>query len=211
MKNIRFHLGFISLAILVTCLYLFAPIMSFIEPLLFLKAELTGAYSNYLIFSSFEDTYYKGNEWWRLITPIFIHFSITHLVFNCLWIFVLGQQIELKDGKIVFVLLMIISAVIGNYAQFLDQGAHLFGGLSGCVYGLFGYAMTIEFQEQKIRYGLPPSIYIFMLAWLVMGFAGVLRLFGFGEIANFAHLGGLASGVFFGMLLIMFNKITFLR
>jgi len=106
---------------------------------------------------------------------------------------------------------MLISAVIGNYAQFLDQGAHLFGGLSGCVYGLFGYAMTIEFQEQKIRYGLPPSIYIFMLAWLVMGFAGVLRLFGFGEIANFAHLGGLASGVFFGMLLIMFNKITFLR
>ena len=148
--------------------------MTFIEPLLFLKAELTGAYSKYLVFGSFSDTYIQGNEWWRLITPIFIHFSLTHLIFNCLWVFVLGQQIELKDGKLVFILLMLISAAVGNYSQYLDQGAHLFGGLSGCVYVLFGYAMIVEFQEQKIKYGLPPSMYIFMLAWLVMGFLGVL-------------------------------------
>jgi GlpG protein len=185
--------------------------MTFIEPLLFLKAELTGAYSKYLVFGSFSDTYIQGNEWWRLITPIFIHFSLTHLIFNCLWVFVLGQQIELKDGKLVFILLMLISAAVGNYSQYLDQGAHLFGGLSGCVYGLFGYAMVVEFQEQKIRYGLPPSMYIFMLAWLVMGFMGILKLFGFGEIANFAHLGGLASGIFFAMILVMYKKTTLLR
>jgi GlpG protein len=79
------------------------------------------------------------------------------------------------------------------------------------VYGLFGYAMVVEFQEQKIRYGLPPSIYMFMLAWLVMGFMGILKLFGFGEIANFAHLGGLASGIFFAMILVMYKKTTLLR
>jgi GlpG protein len=52
-------------------------------------------------------------------------------------------------------------------------------------------------------------MYIFMLAWLVMGFMGVLKLFGFGEIANFAHLGGLASGIFFGMLLVIGKKIKY--
>ena len=56
-----------------------------------------------------------------------------------------------------------------------------------------------------------PSMYIFMLAWLVMGFMGILRLFGFGEIANFAHLGGLASGIFFAMILVMYKKTTLLR
>lgn len=45
-----------------------------------------------------------------------------------------------------------------------------------------------------------------MIAWLVMGFLGVLRLFGFGEIANFAHLGGLISGVFFAMIIIIFKN-----
>ena len=71
--------------------------------------------------------------------------------------------------------------------------------------------MIVEFQQQKIKYGLPPSMYIFMLAWLVLGFMGVLKLFGFGEIANFAHLGGLASGILFGMILIMFKKTTLLQ
>jgi GlpG protein len=52
---------------------------------------------------------------------------------------------------------------------------------------------------------------MFMLAWLVMGFMGILKLFGFGEIANFAHLGGLASGIFFAMILVMYKKTTLLR
>jgi GlpG protein len=40
-----------------------------------------------------------------------------------------------------------------------------------------------------------------MIIWLALGFMGVLELFGFGSIANYAHLGGLISGLIFGMLI----------
>jgi GlpG protein len=39
-----------------------------------------------------------------------------------------------------------------------------------------------------------------MLVWLILGFLGMLTLFGFGNVANFAHLGGLISGIIFAMI-----------
>ena len=49
-------------------------------------------------------------------------------------------------------------------------------------------------------------IYIFMIVWLLLGFLGVLEIFGFGSIANYAHLGGLISGLIFGMLVKILGK-----
>ena len=185
----------ILIASLVTFLSGFGNLISIIEPFSFLKFEISDSYSRYINFSTFENTYLINNEWWRLFAPVFIHFSLIHLVFNCLWIYVLGQQIEKIDGKILFITLIIFCGICGNYAQFISTGPSLFGGLSGCVYGMFGYTMITEFQKSRIIYGLPPAIYIFMIAWLVLGFIGVLSLFGLGNIANFAHLGGLIAGV----------------
>ena len=69
--------------------------------------------------------------------------------------------------------------------------------------------MITEFQKSRIIYGLPPAIYIFMIAWLVLGFIGVLSLFGLGNIANFAHLGGLIAGIIMAMVVTMFEKSTY--
>ena len=199
----------ILIASLVTFLSGFGNLISIIEPFSFLKFEISDSYSRYINFSTFENTYLINNEWWRLFAPVFIHFSLIHLVFNCLWIYVLGQQIEKIDGKILFITLIIFSGICGNYAQFISTGPSLFGGLSGCVYGMFGYTMITEFQKSRIIYGLPPAIYIFMIAWLVLGFIGVLSLFGLGNIANFAHLGGLIAGIIMAMVVTMFEKSTY--
>ena len=61
-------------------------------------------------YSTFNYTYLEESEWWRLISPIFMHFSIAHLAFNCLWIYVLGEKIEMIDGKITFF----------NYSYFIN-------------------------------------------------------------------------------------------
>jgi hypothetical protein len=46
----------------------------------------------------------------------------------------------------------------------------------------------------------PPALFLFMIAWLLLGFIVVLDLFGFGSVANYAHLGGLISGILFAMI-----------
>jgi GlpG protein len=84
--------------------------------------------------------------------------------------------------------------------QYFFSGPSLFGGLSGVIYGMLGYCMIIELETKSYRYGLPPAIYLFMIIWLLLGFMGILTLFGFGNVANFAHLGGLISGIIFAII-----------
>ena len=190
----------ILISILIAFLSNYGSMLAFIEPLTFIKIDLSSYQSSYINFYSLEHTYLDNNEWWRLVTPMLIHFSLTHLVFNCLWIYVLGSKIENIDGYITFFNLVIFSSIASNLAQYIFGGPSLFGGLSGVIYGLLGYCMIIEFETKHERYDLPPALYMFMLVWLIFGFLGILSLFGFGSVANFAHLGGLISGIIFGMI-----------
>jgi len=197
----------ILISILVAFFSNYGSVLVLIEPLTFIKIDL-GSYKNgYVSFNSFETTFMQNNEWWRLITPMFIHFSLTHLVFNCLWIYVLGSKIEQIDGHITFINLVIFSSIISNLAQHFFGESALFGGLSGVIYGLLGYCMIIEIDTKQERYDLPPALYLFMLIWLILGFLGILNLFGFGNVANYAHLGGLISGIIFAMI----TRYVFIR
>ena len=197
----------ILISILVAFFSNYGSVLALIEPLTFIIVDL-GSYKNgYVSFNSFETTYMQNNEWWRLITPMFIHFSLTHLVFNCLWVYVLGSKIEQIDGHITFINLVIFSSIISNLAQHFFGESALFGGLSGVIYGLLGYCMIIEIDTKQERYDLPPALYLFMLIWLILGFLGILNLFGFGNVANYAHLGGLISGIIFAMI----TRYVFIR
>jgi GlpG protein len=180
----------IALAIFFTLFTNFG-LNNFLEPLLFIKTNLN---------SSFENTYLINNEWWRLITPTFLHFSITHLVFNCLWIYILGSRIEKLDGLSIFLFIFILTGILSNAGQFFWTQQYLFGGLSGAVYGLLGYCFIIELDGRHGRYGLPEALYLFMFIWLLVGFTGALSFFGFGNVANTAHLVGMIAGFIIGLI-----------
>jgi GlpG protein len=197
----------ILISILIAFLSNYGSVLAFIDPFTFIKIDLGSYQKGYVSFNSLETTYIQNNEWWRLITPMFIHFSLTHLVFNCLWIYVLGTKIEQIDGHITFINLVIFSSIISNLAQHFFGGSSLFGGLSGVIYGLLGYCMIIEMDTKQDRYDLPPALYLFMLIWLILGFLGILNIFGFGNVANYAHLGGLISGIIFAMI----TRYVFIR
>ena len=47
---------------------------------------------------------------------------------------------------------------------------------------------------------MPNALYIFMFIWLLIGFTGILSIFGFGNVANIAHLVGMIAGFIFGLI-----------
>ena len=181
------YIFIIAIAVLLSFITNFG-FSSLLEPFLFLKSSGSNLYP------SFQNTYLSSQEWWRLITPTFLHFSLTHLIFNCLWIYVLGSKIEIIDGRGVFLSLFLISGLSSNLGQYFITGDYLFGGLSGAVYGLLGYCFLLDLDNRGQRYDLPNALYLFMFFWLLIGFTGILGVFGFGNIANIAHLVGLICG-----------------
>ena len=194
----NFHIPIIIVSILLALISNFGSLIAIIEPLTFTILNISN--QGFVSVSTFEQTYFLENQWWRLISPMFIHFSFAHLAFNCLWIYILGEKIERVDNSIIFLMLIIFSSICSNYLQFLWTGSSLFGGLSGVIYGLIGYCMILEMDANFDRYQLPSGLYLFMIVWLILGFMGILELFGFGSVANFAHLGGLVSGILFAII-----------
>lgn len=135
-------------------------------------------------------------QWWRLATPAFMHFSELHLIFNLLWIWVVGQRIELLQGRWVLLLLVLVSAMLSNLAQFMISGP-MFGGMSGVVYAVLAYTWLWDKRGFRPVFGLPPALMGFMLLWLVLGYTGMLQMFGMAAVANTAHLVGLLVGLMF--------------
>jgi membrane associated rhomboid family serine protease len=133
---------------------------------------------------------------WTLVTYMFLHGSIWHLLFNMLGLYFFGPRLELELGGRDFLLLYFISGVVGALFSFLTPYSAIIGA-SGGVFGvLIGFA----------RYWPRERIYIWMILplearWLVVIIAGLSLLGGFGGggegIAHFAHLGGFAGGFLF--------------
>lgn len=140
-------------------------------------------------------------QWWRLITPIFIHFGILHLAFNALWYWELGRRIELRSGSFWLLALTLLFALVSNMSQWLVSGSTaLFGGLSGVLYGLLGYYWLYQKLSPSVYFDLPTGVVIMMLGWLLLCLSGVVTMLGFGAIANAAHVGGLVIGCVCGAI-----------
>ena len=201
----NFHIPIIIASILIAFLSNFGSVIILIEPFTFTQFNITNL--GYFSAHSFDQTFIENNQWWRLVSPMFLHFSFAHLAFNCLWIYILGEKIERIDGSLTFITIVIFTAVSSNSLQYFWNGSSLFGGLSGVIYGLLGFCMIVEMDSSHDVYDIPPGLYMFMIIWMILGFIGVLELFGFGSVANFAHLGGLVSGIILAMILRTINLI----
>jgi GlpG protein len=134
-------------------------------------------------------------EIWRLLTPIFLHFHILHILFNLLWLRDLGSMIEARQNTGRLAVLVLVLAAGSNLAQFLATGYAGFGGMSGVVYGLFGYVwIKGKFDPGSGLFMQPVNVAI-MMVWFFLCFTGLL-----GPIANGAHTAGLVMGAAWGYL-----------
>jgi GlpG protein len=154
---------------------------------------------DYIYFSYLNDTVASG-QWWRLLTPMLIHFGILHLAMNTLWFWELGRRIEARQGPWMLLGLTLLFSLAANVAQYLHAGPSLFGGLSGVLYGLLGHCWIFQRLAPTPAYRLPPGVLVMMLAWLLICMTGIFELLQFGAIANAAHVGGLLAGCLTGLL-----------
>jgi len=134
----------------------------------------------------------SGGQVWRLITPDFLHFSWSHLIFNSVMMWFLGSQIEWMDGRGRLLILFVVTSVVSNGFQYLVSGP-LFGGLSGVVYGILAYCWLS--QRRRPRFQFPPALVTFALLWMVIGYTPLPEMIGVGRMANEAHLGGFLAGL----------------
>ncbi len=152
-----------------------------------------------IVFGTFSEAMAAG-QYWRLITPIFIHFGLFHIAFNGLWLWEFGRRVEMVAGTVHFVLLVAVAGVISNLSQYLWSGPSLFGGMSGVLYALLGYIWIRHYLAPHPLLELPRGILGFMLFWLVLCMSGLVDLVFGGSIANAAHVSGLLAGMFLGGL-----------
>lgn len=142
----------------------------------------------------------QSGELWRSITPIFIHYDLMHILFNMLLFYPLAGLIESRRGSHLLGILVIVIAFVSNVGEYLISHQPWFGGMSGVVYGLFGYIWIRMLRHPEEGLRVHSNLIMILMVWLVLGFSGALRMFGM-DIANWAHLFGLLAGVGLAMLL----------
>ena len=169
--------------------YLNAP-MEWLSTLTYTNFRVSG---QQLVFIGTEGQY------WRLLTPIFLHFGWMHIVFNSLWVWELGGKLELCLGPWALLALVVVLGVSSNSGQYLVGGSALFGGMSGVVYGLLGFSLVYGRLRSVPLLAVPNGLVIFMVGWLIFCMVAPTEILGFGSIANTAHLVGLVVGCTLGL------------
>jgi len=131
---------------------------------------------------------------WRLITPVFIHFGAMHLIFNMLVLRDLGGIVEMCQGTKKLAILVLVLAVGSNLGQYM-LGVVYFGGMSGVLYGLFGYIWIRGQSDPASGLVLSQMTITIMLIWFVLCLTGLL-----GNVANGTHAVGLVMGMIWGSI-----------
>jgi GlpG protein len=156
----------------------------------------------------------KQGQLYRTFTPVLLHGSVLHILFNMLWLYVLMKQIEVKIGVIRTLLLAIIIGITSNTAQYLMSGP-FFVGVSGIIVGLATFTWSRIKKTPWEGYLLSKTVMFFLLIYvlaLVLVGLGVF-LFNLSShkditfgIANTAHVVGGVIGIVLGRLKLFRRK-----
>ncbi|HMP88626.1 MAG TPA: rhomboid family intramembrane serine protease [Kiritimatiellia bacterium] len=136
----------------------------------------------------------RNGEVWRLVTPIFVHFNLLHILFNMMWLRDLGSAVEHLRRIRFYLLFILIVSIASNVGQFYMSGPG-FGGMSGVVYALLGYVWMQSRFNPWSGFVLHSMTVQMMLVWFFLCLSGLV-----GNIANTAHAVGLAAGIVWGYI-----------
>lgn len=138
----------------------------------------------------------QAGQVWRLVTHMFLHLSLIHLVVNMYSLYVLGTQIETFIGRWKFLIIFMISGICGGLLSAIAIPDNVIsGGASGAIFGLAGALLYFGYHYRTyLGSALKSQIIPVILINLGIGFI-------IPGIDNMAHIGGLIGGVLTTMAL----------
>jgi rhomboid protease GluP len=146
--------------------------------------KISGMGINYLI---------ADGDWWRFVTPMFLHGGFMHILFNMFCLFVFGPELEKLTGKMRFTTLYMLSGIFANVATYFFQDlsyAHL--GASGAIFGIFGAFGALVYYTKRSMPQLRQIILPIIVISVIMTFVGP-------NINATAHIAGLVVGFLIGL------------
>lgn len=135
-----------------------------------------------------------AGDWWRLITPIFLHLGVLHLFFNSYILWVAGRHLESEIGSRLMLMVYLGTGILGFVASYAT-GTILSGGASGAISGLLGF-LIVRRRLVDGDFRNPLTMWIIQLIVLTAIFGVVVS-----RVDNAAHLGGFVSGALVALLL----------
>jgi rhomboid protease GluP len=143
-----------------------------------------------LLYGAKSNAAIAAGQYWRLITPIFIHANLLHIFVNMYSLYIIGPPVEAPYGYARFLLIYFLSGIAGVVLSFaLSPNPSI--GASGAIFGLVG-ALSEYFFRHRHRFGQMGRRQLTNLLVVI----GLNLVFGLtaSQIDNWGHLGGLAGG-----------------
>ena len=167
--------------------------------LLSLRGDTESGYFMLQYGTMYEPLVTEGHEYYRLITSLFLHFGIQHLLNNMVMLGALGYQLENEIGRIKFLLIYFISGIGGNLCSLYWNVSHgeqvISAGASGAIFGLMGallYIVAVNRGRLGRLSGRGMLIMVALSLYFGLTSSGV---------DNSAHIGGLICGILITVLL----------
>lgn len=161
--------------------------------LVFLLETLSGGSTNDHVLVSYGarlNPLILQGQWWRLITPVFVHIGLMHLLVNGGSLYYLGKLMEPLFGHWRFLLLYFISGFAGNVASFVFNPSAIAAGASTAIFGLLGAGLMLG-DSFKTN----PAIHQLAHQFLLVVSLNLLFNLSASGVDLFGHLGGLFGGL----------------
>jgi rhomboid protease GluP len=163
--------------------------------LIFLLMALAGGSMNEPTLNAFgvkSNAAIARGEWWRFVTPIFLHIGMLHLFFNSYALWIVGPQVERLYGGARFVILYVLTGIAGVLGSYVYHPQGISAGASGAIFGLFGVLLVFGI---RYRDSVPPAfkravgtgVLPIIVINLIIGFTIPV-------VDNAAHISGLLAG-----------------
>lgn len=165
---------------------IFTYLLIAVQVVMFLLLELSGGSTNTATLTAFgakNNVLILEGEWWRFVTPMFLHIGLTHLLFNTFALWSVGAAVERIYGSGRFLLIYLVSGIFGSIASFVFNTA-IAAGASGAIFGCLGALLYLAISNRKLFFRtMGTNIIVIILINLGIGFT-------VSGIDNAGHLGG---------------------